>query len=107
MDRKEREAKGVGANEFNVGLGNIYWHFHDFETKSSISPNLTNIKNAFNKEAKGKPEFYKDHVSTYDANIFVMGNIDLFLTNSKSNLADAVQAEVAERISDVIEEVAP
>jgi hypothetical protein len=35
-----------------------------------------------------------------------MGTIDLFLTNSKSNLADAVREEVAERITDVVEEVA-
>ena len=107
MKKTEQVAKGEDAGEFNVNVENIYWHFHDFETKTTRSPELTNIKNAFNKEAVNKPDFYTDHVSTHSANTFVMGTIDLFLTNSRSNLADAVRAEVADKIAEVAEEVAP
>jgi hypothetical protein len=107
MKKSEQVAKGEDAEEFNVSIENIYWHFHDFETKTTRSPELTNIKNAFNKEAVNKPDFYTDHVSTHSANTFVMGTIDLFLTNSRSNLADAVRAEVADKIANVVEEVAP
>jgi len=107
MAKKERIAKGVKANEFNISLDEtdgIYWHFHDFQTKSSISPTISNISAAFKKEANGKPSFYTDHVTPYKANIFVMGNIDLFLTESKSNLAAAVREEVNDRIVNIVEE---
>ncbi|GAC18897.1 hypothetical protein [Paraglaciecola arctica] len=98
MKKKEQSAKGAVDNNFNVVVKDIYWHFHDFKTKSSKSPDIGKIKTSFNKEASNKPDFYKQHVTSYSGSTFIMGSIDLFLTNSKSALKDAVKAEVEDRI---------
>jgi len=101
----ERLAKKNNGLTFDIMLQDIYWHFHDFETKSSISPKVAKIEKAFDKDATGGPLFYNQHVSIHKPSTFIMGTIDLFLTNSKSNLADAVRAEVNDR-RNVLEEVA-
>lgn len=109
MRKSERDAKGVNTSAVNIRLNNLFWHFHEFETKSSISPDITKVANAFNKEPAAKPSpaaFYNQHIASHKSETFVMGSIDLFLTETRSNLADAVRAEVEERVRDVVEEVA-
>jgi hypothetical protein len=104
MGDGERVNKSIDETAFNVKAKEIYWHFHDFETKSTKSPNISKIKKAFDKLPINEPKFFSQHASKYDSDVFIMGTIDLFLTNSKSILADAVRAEVADKIANVAEE---
>ena len=103
MDKNEREAKGELADKFNVEVEDIYWHFHDFKTQNTQSPQVANIVKSFDKEATGAPSFYKDHVTAHRASTFVMGTVDLFLTNSQSALADAVKEELKQKAGEVLD----
>lgn len=105
LDRIASGTSGLGARSkrartYDITVKEMYWHFHKFQLKSSRSPKVESLQNGFNKEPVNKPKFYGDRefYAAYDKDVFVLGSIDLLLTNIKSDLEAVVRAEVAEKL---------
>lgn len=107
MGRSELIEKSLNANLVSINVRNVFWRFHKFKTKSSSNPALASIKKQFKEEPVGVPDFYRDVTSAYIAKLnndtFVLGSIDLFITNSKAELKEAILEKVQGKLG--LEEV--
>ncbi|ABD81305.1 tryptophan synthase alpha chain [Saccharophagus degradans] len=109
MGKKELTSKNLNLYGVTINVQEVFWHFHDFKTKTTENPALSEIIDQFTKPPVGVSTFYTKRQNPYlakiDSDTFILGNLDLFITSSKTELEEAIKAEIKDKIDNIEEEV--